>query len=90
VQRRVLHLHRAELTLEQVKRAAVGLVGWHRDLAPIAQHFYTGLSSRHGEGSQTLQYKPWGEALGSGQQQTGAGLGTEQITDVKKTLPKPP
>lgn len=40
VQRRILHFHSPKLALQQVKGAAVGLVGGNRDLAPVSQHFY--------------------------------------------------
>lgn len=42
VQWRILDFHSTELTLQQVKGAAVGLVGRNRDLAPVSQHFYIG------------------------------------------------
>lgn len=44
VQRRILDFHSTKLTLQQVKGAAVGLVGGNRDLAPVSQHFYIGVS----------------------------------------------
>lgn len=42
VQWRILDFHSTELTLQQVKGAAAGLVGRNRDLAPVSQHFYIG------------------------------------------------
>lgn len=42
VQWRILDFHCTELTLKEVKGAAVGLVRWNWNLAPISQHLCTG------------------------------------------------